>query len=74
MKGKGNMSWEPIKTAPKDGQTVLLWNKKWECPLVGYWDDSYDEHYWAASERMIADVIGAVERPTHWMFFPTPPR
>lgn len=63
--------WQPIETAPKDGQSLLVW-----CPIrnrggratVAYWDD-----YWS-----LTHPGGWAEDddcdPTHWMPLPAPPK
>jgi hypothetical protein len=63
------MDWQPIETAPKDGESLVLWCEKseqmildaaWKC---GQWReftlDGYDNLSWRALEPW--------QKPTHWM-------
>lgn len=65
------MSWRPIKTAPKDGSTVLLLVRgkvveaRWGCKSDGDynnlgWEPTFAGAIWGGSE-------------THWMPPPPPP-
>lgn len=49
--------WQPIATAPKDGENVLLWCGGPE-PVIGFWNrrDGWGDDF-----------------PTHWMPLPAPP-
>jgi hypothetical protein len=58
--------WQPIETAPRNGQCILLWHKS--RPAVGSW--SHDESGWSL-ER--GSVVHPME-PTDWMQLPQPPR
>ena len=69
------MTWESIKTAPKDGTWILIWG----CPVlygavievlkgdrsitIGLWDGKA----WAD------ETEGWILDPTHWMPLPEPP-
>ena len=55
--------WQPIKTAPKDGMTVLLW--------VPYATPSVSVGYFVY-ELWFNDG-GRPTSPTHWMPLPAPP-
>jgi hypothetical protein len=62
--------WQPIKTAPKDGTTILVFRPEATgqyIPLVGsdYFDPTYNGGRWMRSNP---DT-----RPTHWMPLPEPP-
>lgn len=35
------VGWQPIKTAPKDRQRILLWHPSWLHPTIGYWSEAY---------------------------------
>lgn len=39
--GKRTM-WQPIETAPKEGEYILLWATSFPCSVVAFWDNSYD--------------------------------
>jgi hypothetical protein len=63
--------WQPIETAPKDGQTIVAFRNeigKGAYTLI-FWDDV--EGQWAGltatHEKMLAK-----HQPTHWI--PLPPR
>lgn len=73
--GKRTM-WQPIDTAPKEGEHILLWATSFPCPVVAFWDnsyDSYDDHFWHYAEEVLSDIYGQVEGATHWCRYPTPP-
>jgi len=55
-------SWQPIDTAPKDGNEFLLWDQLGFC-IVAYWDA-------LRSEWTNGDVV---LKPTHWMPLPEGP-
>lgn len=58
--------WQPISTAPKDGTTIIIWDKDHGCMIVewmyGEWHCSHDGE----------DMYGP--EPTHWMPLPAPPK
>lgn len=74
--------WQPISTAPKDGDQVLLWSEMWEMTWgiqigrfeAGKWwcqegsvgEDDFDEIDEESGEPVL---LG----PTHWMPLPEPP-
>lgn len=69
--------WQPIKTAPKDGSSVLLYGIqepheliKCDKPIVfsGYWDLTDDA--WVSSG---STWTGPFYEATHWMPLPEPP-
>jgi len=64
--------WQPIETAPKDGQTIDLWSGngryadcKWHPTrgFVHWWVDGFDTFEWVRLDYP----------PTHWMPLPPPP-
>lgn len=64
--------WKTIKTAPKDGSTIRLWDGYTQGD--GYWpnnrmtvEDLYMGDYW----KWFGTDFTA--RPTHWMPLPKPP-
>lgn len=68
------MNWQPIKTAPKDGTDVLVWNKgcqywiaSFRFPMRG--EPQYEGHY----AREWRDGGGRWATPTHWMPLPPTP-
>jgi hypothetical protein len=63
------MIWQPIDTAPKDGNCVLLTTSganKFSGMYVAYWSDGIDE--WKYSVEAI------IRNPTHWMPLPEAPK
>lgn len=66
-------SWQPIKTAPKDGTPILAWSSKvaddeqpqivWWNETGGYWELAWDCSLWYDKNTP----------PTHWMPLPAPP-
>lgn len=71
--------WSPISTAPKDGTTVLLWERWSTNPFVG----SFYGGSWSASKEHVdaaggwdgAVVVDKIDRSliTHWMPLPAAP-
>lgn len=70
-----NSEWQPIETAPKDGQTILGWSDDFTEPTRFLWACL---HQWNDPK----DVFGWVEvdgdwstsaKVTHWMPLPKPP-
>lgn len=58
--------WQPIETAPKDGQWVMLWWPHWEqFPAFGYF-----ENCWHSQIAISSDNDPG---PTHWQPLPAPP-
>ncbi len=61
--------WQPIETAPKDGDDILVWGPGLCCLVVG-WDDSGDLDFpWATLDgpKYFDKAF------THWMPLPRPP-
>lgn len=66
------MEWQPIETAPKDGNEVLLWAESkadgWSCFEVCYWDEDHREGAWVLDSE---GSPSGISRPqflyTHWM-------
>jgi hypothetical protein len=59
----GGAGWQPIATAPKDGEAILLWSGI--VMRVGWWFE--DDEVW----RLGNDSI--LRAPTHWMPLPAKP-
>ena len=63
------MKWQPIKTAPKDGTPILVWD--------GYnitsakWEVDYD--WWEICVPSDGYVDSNCIEPTHWQPLPPPP-
>ncbi len=80
------MTWQPIKTAPKDGTSVLVYDyylTDWEKQDDGRYKQTGDSGYgwvvarcdctygWVIHQRRW-NIIKCVN-PTHWMPLPEPP-
>ena len=63
---KARAQWQPIETAPHDGNRVLLWNRDWAAPFAGQF---YGEA--AGGWRLDYRIAPFTHQPTHWM--PPPP-
>lgn len=64
-------AWQPIQTAPKSGEAVLLW---WSCckdPAVGRWEDDCIREGWRCDGDQC--VPKNQHNCTHWMPLPEPP-
>lgn len=60
-------TWQPIETAPKDGETaLLLWDGDESGPYVGYRGEDFPDDG-------ACDVHGIACYPTHWRRLPAPP-
>ena len=55
--------WQPIETAPKDGQLVMIWNKSYKIALQGRWEG--EDTGWVGDDVILF--------PTHWRPLPAPP-
>ncbi len=65
--GHLKQGWEPIETAPKDGQFIIAYDLKWSAfPEKMYWSRHIGGWciQWAVEER---------PEPTHWQPLPQPP-
>lgn len=70
------MTWQPIETAPKDGDVLLY------CPrrgvVRGRWDTSKyakkPRPYWTNDRECLWGIAATRDdQPTHWMPLPSPP-
>lgn len=67
--------WQPIETAPKDGQEIILFNPKekgshWPQLLIAYWRHDVAQGCWVHQGRA---CYGVGIAPTHWMPLPEAP-
>lgn len=60
------MEWRPIKTAPKDGESILLYGSG---QAVGWWDEDEESFVTDYRRKGNFDYVGA----THWMPLPPAP-
>lgn len=71
------MKWQPIATAPKDGTEIIIWRACRLTPqhpnprqvTIASWRNTNhcDSFTWRS-------ILGAWEKPTHWMRLPKPPK
>jgi hypothetical protein len=68
--------WQPISTAPKDGQTIVLFGEG--LVTVGGWVSAADQGAEPSEEYSIAADWWSLDlrnnAPTHWMPLPDPPQ
>jgi hypothetical protein len=69
--------WQPIETAPKDGENVLLWCKH-RGVVRGHWDENIyakrPKPYWTHDrERLYGVAETRRDQPTYWQPLPSPP-
>lgn len=73
------MDWQPIETAPKNGQRILviglppLWKGY---PFVVHWDDNHEngEGWWRHTDPTLDALYSVSDSITHWSHYPTPPQ
>jgi hypothetical protein len=73
------MNWQPIETAPKDADFILLYGKvrraapelslPFPVQIVGYWDEIDED--WCC---ITSGINGPYVTATHWMPLPEPPK
>jgi len=61
--------WQPIETAPRDGNMVLGWYPLWNACRVCEWDE-FDK-LWIKHNGNTLDALQC--QPTHWMPLPKGP-
>lgn len=59
------MEWQTIETAPKDDETILIWNKFVVIAATYHYTDDDGEVYWTDG--------GWSGTATHWLPAPPPP-
>ena len=64
---EGMAGWQPIETAPKDGQAILVTDGMY-CYCVE-WDEEFD--WWTVDDNKLGPFRLRGSAPTHWM--PLPP-
>jgi hypothetical protein len=70
---RAQADWQPIETAPKDGDTVIVYAAHYvrSHGVPASWDrDPEDER---GQCWRVADAIADRVKPTHWMPLPSPP-
>ena len=70
------MEWQPIATAPKDEQLLMLWFGR-KFPVLGFWQPNEKKWRPAIQLRDLSGfghmANGANIPATHWMHLPGPP-
>lgn len=64
-------TWQPIETAPKDGQLILGWNRNFGRHIV-YWGcqpEHNPHHFWIAASCR----INHIDQPDLWTELPDAP-
>ena len=66
--------WQPIETAPKDGERILLaWGI--DAIEIGWWKhNGRTQRSYFAIDHEMDDYELADDQPTHWMPLPLPPQ
>lgn len=64
----GPVTWQPIETAPRDGENVLLAHAG---RVTAGWFDDYNDCWFEALD--VGEESIRI-RPTHWMPLPEPPK
>ena len=65
----GQARWQPIETAPKDGQDILVTDGM-NCYCVE-WDEEFD--WWTVDDNKLGPFRLRGSAPTHWMKLPEAP-
>jgi len=63
--------WQPIETAPKDGTEIIVWWPEIGHPYITKWTRFINGNLYRDGWHC---GIWEVERPTHWMPSPKPPK
>jgi len=63
--------WQPIETAPKDGTEIIVWWPEIGHPYITKWTRFINGNLYRDGWHC---GIWEVERPTHWMPLPKPPK
>jgi len=66
----GDAGWQPIETAPKDGENIWAFNGE---QGVMHWIDVDVVALWVWEDDLLSDADPEPVQPTHWMPLPPPP-
>lgn len=58
--------WRPIETAPKDGQSIWVYEPRRFTQFIAWWKSDFDGEYWQNEADSEPD-------PSHWRPLPPPP-
>jgi len=59
--------WQPMETAPKDGETILIWDEGYGCPMPAFYECTFEDLWLQFGCREVL-------KPFAWMPLPDPPR
>lgn len=62
-------NWQPIETAPKDGNDIIVFCDDTNEMMVAFWNKKYEGWQFAMGHYDGAHVCS----PSHWMPLPEPP-
>lgn len=72
--------WRPIETAPKAGETILLFFPETDTVIDGHWghtvmmpEEDNPEHWEWDTLLHWSGMRDEMGEPSHWMPLPTPP-
>ena len=66
---EGMARWQPIETAPKDGQAILVTDGSYRYCVE--WSEEFD--WWTVDDNKLGPFRLRGSAPTHWMPLPPPP-
>ncbi len=64
------MQWQPIETAPKDGEEIWAFNGE---QARMFWLEGDGYALWCWADPLLSECDPSPEPPTHWMPLPPPP-
>ncbi len=65
---RGEVEWQPIETAPRDGTRIYAWTSAWPIARPISWFEGYRERGWWVFDSC-TEAVGV----THWQPLPAPP-
>lgn len=65
--------WQPIETAPKDGETVIL-GARGDCLFFTRWDQDEETWEFLIDSESTYSLLHETHWPRYWMPLPEPPQ
>ena len=65
-------TWQPIETAPKTPNAILVWVGSIQCSFAVWWDEVNQK--WVIFGGGWRSFLSGDNGPTHWMPLPEPPQ